>query len=186
MATLKSPCDVNWHVGLAIQVAREARRMTRAQLASAIGVSTERLVLLEDGNEEASAVDLHLLAKALNLDVAAFFVGLTGRGREDGDPRGTCALAFPDLLNVSIGARLRRAREASGLSPAALAILSGLRPSRIQRIEAGKSEAAASELFAIGEVLGLPVAFFFDGVSEEEDSPTLFGANRLGPSSAAA
>lgn len=186
MATIANPRTVNQHVGLAIEVARQARRMTLRQLAASIGLPVERLAAIEDGSEEASAVDLHLLAKALNLDVTAFFVGLdTSEGNDDED-RVRHRPAFPDLLNTTIGARLRRLRELNGLSAAALAVLSGLRTGRVQRIESGKSEAAASELFAIGQVLGVAVSFFFDGQQQGDEIPNLLNGNRFATSTAAA
>lgn len=186
MAMVMSPGDVNRYVGLAIQVARQARRMSLEQLAACIGLSRDRLVAIEEGHEEASAVDLHLLARTLNLDVCAFFIGLDPRfAGSDGSPSRR-RLAFPDLLNATIGARLRRLREINGLTPAALAVLSGLRSGRIQRIESGKVEAAASELFAIGRVLGVSVTFFFDGYQEGDEHPWLPDTGHFAPSTVAA
>ncbi len=186
MVTRFSPDCVNRSVGLAIQVARQVRQMTLPQLAAAIGLSSERLSRIEEGAEEASAVDMHLLAKALNLDVAAFFVGLDEDDMEDGSPGRPRRPAFPDLLNATIGARIRRLREATGLSPAALAVLCGLRSARILRLEHGKSEAAASELYAIGEVLGVSVTYFFDGKHESDDASSSWPGSRLPATDAAA
>jgi transcriptional regulator with XRE-family HTH domain len=186
MATLLSPGNVNRNVGLAISVARDARRMTVTQLAASIGLSAERLAAIENGSDEASAVDMHLLAQVPNLDVAAFFVGLDDLDADDAAEDRPRRLAFPDLLNATIGARMRRLREANGLSAAALAVLSGLRAGRIQRIEAGKSEAAASELYAIGQVLGVCVAFFFDGKRDSDEEPPARNGTRFASSTAAA
>ncbi len=186
MVTRLSPDCVNRYVGLAIQVARQMRQMTLPQLAAAIGLSTEGLARIEEGAEEASAVDMHLLAKALNLDVAAFFVGLDEddiEGASDGPLRRP---AVPDLLNATIGARIRRLREATGLSAAALAVLCGLRSARILRIENGKSEAAASELYAIAEVLGVSITYFFDGKHESDDASAVWPGSRLPAADAAA
>jgi transcriptional regulator with XRE-family HTH domain len=186
MAKVLSPGDVNRHVGMAVEVARQARQMTVEQLAAAIGLSPERLRRIEDGSEEASVVDMHLIARALNIDVSAFFFGLDHE-RGDGDSDGsTRRLVFPDLLNATIGARIRRVREATGLSAAALAMLSELRTGRILRIESGRSEAAASELFAIARVLGVAVSFFFDGRRHGEDEAPRQNGSRFGVSTAAA
>lgn len=186
MATLLSPAHVNRNVGLAIEVARRARQMTQSQLAASIGLSSQALSRIEDGSEEASAVDMHLLAQVLNLDVAAFFVGLDHEDDDDEAENRPRRPLFPELLNATIGARIRRLREANGLSTAALAVLSGLRTGRIQRIELGKSEAAASELYAIGQVLGVTVSFFFDGRNECDGESVFHDGGRFPASTAVA
>ena len=73
-----------------------------------------------------------------------------------------------------LAARLRAARTEAGLSQRELGIQAGLDPSvaspRINQYERGKHTPDTSTLGKLGEVLNLPVAYFF---ADEEDLATL-------------
>jgi len=59
-----------------------------------------------------------------------------------------------------LGARIRDARLAHGLSQETLAGKLGMDRSALARVEGGDRRVTALELFAVGEVLGLPLSFF--------------------------
>lgn len=174
MTALAKAACVNRHVGIAVRLAREERRMSVQHLAATVGLSADGVRRIEAGVEEANAVDLHLIAEALGVDVSAFFCGLD---QPKPPPRSTAdpseEIGFADLLNATIGVRLRRAREERCMTATELARRTGIRVVRLRRIERGDAEAAASELHALASRLGLSVSFFFDGSSETAEE--LFG-----------
>lgn len=73
-----------------------------------------------------------------------------------------------------VAARLREARTAAGLSQRELGVRAGLDPSvaspRINQYERGKHTPDTSTLAKLGEVLDVPVAYFF---ANEDDLATL-------------
>ena len=176
MTAIANANCVNRHVGIAVRLAREERRLTPERLAATVGLSVDGVLCIEAGAEEANAVDLHLIAQALDVDVSAFFCGLDQpKSRHGTAADQPAAIDFADLLNATIGVRIRRAREERGLSVSELAKRTGIRVMRIRRIERGDAEAAASELHALGCGLGLGVSFFFDGSTGTADEVFRFG-----------
>jgi transcriptional regulator with XRE-family HTH domain len=82
-----------------------------------------------------------------------------------------------------VAARLRAARTETGLSQRELGIEAGLDPSvaspRINQYERGKHTPDTSTLAKLGEVLDVPIAYFF---ASDDDLATLITAfHRLSP-----
>ncbi|WP_284322484.1 helix-turn-helix domain-containing protein [Dyella acidisoli] len=82
-----------------------------------------------------------------------------------------------------VATRLREARTATGLSQRELGIRAGLDPSvaspRINQYERGKHTPDTSTLAKLGEVLDLPIAYFF---ANEDDLADLIATyHRLSP-----
>lgn len=75
-------------------------------------------------------------------------------------------------VNVAIGARLRRHREACGLSRAALGQVLGVSPQQIQKYENGGNRIPAARLAVIAEILDHNVQDFY---TDEEDGPVFSG-----------
>ncbi len=81
-------------------------------------------------------------------------------------------------IDAYVGRRLKQRREELGLSQERLADFLGISFQQVQKYERGFNRVGASRLFQIGEALGVPTAFFFEGiepqnrgsVNEERDS----------------
>jgi transcriptional regulator with XRE-family HTH domain len=65
-------------------------------------------------------------------------------------------------IDVRIGARVRAARDAAGLSQSVLAAGLGISFQQIQKYEKGRNRFSASALQRVADLLGVPVAQFFD------------------------
>lgn len=160
---------VNRHVGEGLRLAREVRRMSAEQLAQDLGISLERLERIETGEEEATSTDLHLSAQTLGVNVSMFFEGLakpcTG-GRTEGRCRGQ---GLGRTVNANLGARMRLAREVRGFSLERLAQAAEIERQRLENLEYGEEEAAASDIHRLADVLGVAVAYFFEGVEGVTD-----------------
>jgi transcriptional regulator with XRE-family HTH domain len=82
------PSEVDRHVGQRIRMQRILVGMTQQQLATLIGVSYQQQHKYERGADRITAGRLHAIARALDVEVADFFVGLKGRAsvKDDGLP----------------------------------------------------------------------------------------------------
>lgn len=67
-------------------------------------------------------------------------------------------------IEVHIGARIRAARKAAGLSQEKLGVALGVTFQMIQKFEKGSSRIAASQLFIVAGALGIDVSYFFAGL----------------------
>lgn len=73
-----------------------------------------------------------------------------------------------------VGARIRERRIMMGLSQQQLAKMIGVTYQQAHKYERGLNRISAGRLFEIAQVLGVPVSWFFDGLSEgaaQEMSP---------------
>lgn len=171
---------VNRHVGEGLRLAREVRRISAEQLAQDLGISPERLERIETGEEEATSTDLHLSAQTLGVHVSMFFEGLakpyTG-ARTEGPCRGQ---GLGRIVNANLGARMRLAREVRGFSLERLAQAAGIERQRLENLEYGEEEAAASDIHCLADVLDVAVAYFFEGVTDQvpHDAPPKEAAPR--------
>jgi transcriptional regulator with XRE-family HTH domain len=108
------PCDVDRHVGQRIRMQRVLVGMTQQQLATQIGVSCQQQHKYERGADRITAGRLLAIARALDVDVADFFVGLGGRASAEHDD-------LPlELMRAFIGIRNRRHQKAICLLARAL------------------------------------------------------------------
>jgi transcriptional regulator with XRE-family HTH domain len=67
-------------------------------------------------------------------------------------------------VDVYVGKRVRHRRWMVGMTQQQLAEKVGIKFQQIQKYETGMNRVSASRLWDISEALGVPVAFFFDGV----------------------
>lgn len=77
--------------------------------------------------------------------------------------KGRAGLKTPDPIDAEVGARIRFQRRAIGLSQGKLAEALGVTFQQVQKYEKGKNRVGASRLQNLANVLGVPVAYFFDG-----------------------
>jgi transcriptional regulator with XRE-family HTH domain len=68
----------------------------------------------------------------------------------------------PDPVDVHVGQRLRLRRSIMGVSQTQLAEKVGLTFQAIQKYERGENRISASRLYQFAQILGVPVAYFFD------------------------
>lgn len=73
-----------------------------------------------------------------------------------------------------VGRRLREAREARGLTQIALSEMLGVSAQAVSQYEAGQSSPRPDVLARLTTVLNLPVAFFLDAVTDDEDNAPIF------------
>jgi transcriptional regulator with XRE-family HTH domain len=66
-----------------------------------------------------------------------------------------------------VGARIRERRVMMGLSQQQLAKMIGVTYQQAHKYERGLNRISAGRLFEIGQVLGVPVSWFFDGLAIE-------------------
>jgi transcriptional regulator with XRE-family HTH domain len=74
-------------------------------------------------------------------------------------------------VDVHVGKRIKERRKALDLTLAALGELVGLSFQQIQHYENGTTRIGASRLFELGEVLDVPVSYFFDDMPSELAGP---------------
>ena len=73
----------------------------------------------------------------------------------------------PNAVDVHVGSRIRLRRTLLGMSQTALAESVGLTFQQIQKYEKGGNRVSASRLWQFGQVLDVPVSFFFDDMPSE-------------------
>ncbi|WP_299730155.1 helix-turn-helix transcriptional regulator [uncultured Tateyamaria sp.] len=74
-------------------------------------------------------------------------------------------------VDVHVGKRIRQRRWLIGMTQQTLADLVGIKFQQIQKYETGSNRVSASRLWDIGEAMGVPVAFFFEGIKDENGHP---------------
>ncbi|RDI60055.1 helix-turn-helix domain-containing protein [Microvirga subterranea] len=73
----------------------------------------------------------------------------------------------PSGADVHIGSRIRKRRMLLGMSQEKLGDALGVTFQQVQKYERGTNRISAGRLQCIGEVLGVPAAYFFEGLSDE-------------------
>ena len=79
----------------------------------------------------------------------------------------------PNPIDVHVGARLRMRRVLQGMSQENLGERLDLTFQQVQKYEKGANRVSASRLYQIGEILKVPVEFFFEGLPD----PSTLGAS---------
>lgn len=72
-------------------------------------------------------------------------------------------------VDVHVGKRIRHRRWMNGTTQQQLAEKVGIKFQQIQKYETGMNRVSASRLWDISAVLGVPVSFFFEGLTEQTD-----------------
>lgn len=70
------------------------------------------------------------------------------------------------MVDVHVGKRIRQRRWLIGMTQQKLADMVGIKFQQIQKYETGANRVSASRLWDIGEAMGVPVAFFFEGLKD--------------------
>ena len=75
----------------------------------------------------------------------------------------------PNPIDIHVGHRLRLRRTLLGMSQERLAHLLGLTFQQIQKYERGVNRIGSSRLYELGQILHVPVSFFFDAMPDSDD-----------------
>lgn len=78
----------------------------------------------------------------------------------------------PNPIDIHVGARLRMRRVLQGMSQENLGERLDLTFQQVQKYEKGANRVSASRLYQIGEILRVPVEYFFDGLPDPSTSST--------------
>lgn len=71
------------------------------------------------------------------------------------------------MVDVHVGKRIRQRRWLIGMTQQKLADLVGIKFQQIQKYETGANRVSASRLWDIGGAMGVPAAFFFEGIKQD-------------------
>jgi transcriptional regulator with XRE-family HTH domain len=75
-------------------------------------------------------------------------------------------------VDIHVGKRVRQRRWMVGVTQQQLAEAVGIKFQQIQKYETGMNRISASRLWDIADALDVPVAFFFEGLEEDEIAST--------------
>lgn len=136
----KDPVEyISSSVGRKIRQTREAMGLTLVECGKRAGISYTHISEIERDNACPSLKTLEKLANALNKPVSYFLSG------------DTC---------ITLGEKVRKLREAQGLTQAKLARQVGLSDSLIAQIETGKAQPSLNTLDRLADVLGVSTSYF--------------------------
>lgn len=76
-------------------------------------------------------------------------------------------VAKPNPIDVHVGKRLRLRRTLLGMSQERLGDLLSLTFQQIQKYERGVNRIGSSRLYELGQILDVPVSFFFDDMADK-------------------
>ena len=88
---------------------------------------------------------------------------------EGGGARYGRGTGIPDPVDVHVGARIRTRRLLLGMNQETLANALGLTFQQVQKYEGGANRVSASRLAEVAEVLGVPIAYFFNDLDLADD-----------------
>ena len=73
-------------------------------------------------------------------------------------------------VDIHVGKRIRHRRWLTGMTQQQLAEKVGIKFQQIQKYETGMNRVSASRLWDISDTLGVPVSFFFEGLTPSENA----------------
>jgi len=80
-------------------------------------------------------------------------------------------------VDVHVGKRMRHRRWMNGTTQQQLAEKVGIKFQQIQKYETGMNRVSASRLWDIAHALGVPVAFFFEGLGAAAEQEVIAGSD---------
>jgi transcriptional regulator with XRE-family HTH domain len=83
-------------------------------------------------------------------------------------------LGMGNDIDLHLGKRLRRRRRLLGLTQQQLATVVGVRFQQIQKYECGANRISAARLWSLAEALEVPVAYFYDGLTQTPRAEAAF------------
>lgn len=151
-------------VGVLLRDARASAARTAEDCARLLRVAPDQIERWELGEEVPSLPQLELLAYYLDVPISHFWgtetLKTSRAGREDIQPE------YINLRNRMVGALLRQAREASGLSLDTLSETSGIPAEQIRRYELGESAPGIHELSVLASGVNQNLSYFLESSSQ--------------------
>lgn len=97
--------------------------------------------------------------------------------------RGRTPSGQPNPIDVHVGNRIRLRRSILGWSQEKLAAMLGLTFQQVQKYERGSNRVGASRLWDIGNVMSVPINFFFEDMDKNIalQSPRVFSSTEIEP-----
>src|SRR5262245_5025487 len=77
----------------------------------------------------------------------------------------------PNYIDRHVGNRVRMRRLMIGMSQEKLGELLGITFQQVQKYEKGSNRVSASRLYYLGQILGVPVQFFYDELPVTDSQP---------------
>ena len=148
-------------VGVLLRDARQAAGRTAQECADRLGITAAAYRSCEAGKRGISLPELEILAHALNVPVDHFWGAQTLAAERESEPLPDSAQIIA-LRQRIIGARLRQARTAAGLSMKALGEPLGLSAGRLSDYEFGARPLPLPELEALAGALGQTIEDFLE------------------------
>jgi transcriptional regulator with XRE-family HTH domain len=148
-------------LGVLLRDARQAAGKTMEECAALLGVAADEYEEFEMGGLSLSLPELELLAYMLDVPLAHFWNGRTLAAAQA--PAAEPIEAADELLVLRhrmVGAQVRSARSAAGLSHAELAQAAGLSAEDLPAYELGEEPIPLPELEALAQALRLPIQHF--------------------------
>jgi transcriptional regulator with XRE-family HTH domain len=93
--------------------------------------------------------------------------------------RGATGTQRAKAADLHVGARIRERRVTLGLSQQQLAAMIGVTYQQAHKYERGLNRISAGRLFQIAQVLGVPVAWFFDGLADSDAAQPVSPRQRM-------
>lgn len=87
-----------------------------------------------------------------------------------------------NLVDLFVGARVRQRRMVLGLQEQDLALMAGITTEMLARLEAGTERIGAPRLHQLGQLLNVPISWFFSGL--DADGEVQFGGMLPSPAQA--
>jgi len=78
----------------------------------------------------------------------------------------------PQEVDLHVGERMRLLRAERGMSQSELAAAAGVTYQQLQKYEWGRNRVSASRLYAISQILGADVSYFFEGLDDSQSGDT--------------
>jgi transcriptional regulator with XRE-family HTH domain len=151
-------------VGVLLRDARLNARRTLEECARLLNVPSSQIETWEYGDSVPSLPQLELLAYYLNVPVSHFWgletLNSSGNLEEKSQPE------YLTLRNRMVGALLRQAREAAGVTIDDLAELCGLSASKISEYELGEAAPPIHELSVLASGVDKNLNYFLESTSQ--------------------
>ncbi len=104
---------------------------------------------------------------------------LHAAGFGDAAPRESRPAGRASLADRHVGARIRERRTMLGLSQQQLAQMIGVTYQQAHKYERGFNRISAGRLYDIAGVLGVPIAWFFEGLAPDEEAQAVTPRQRM-------
>jgi transcriptional regulator with XRE-family HTH domain len=147
-------------VGVLLRDARQHARRSLEECARLLRVEPSQMEAWEYGDAAPSLPQLELLANYLDVPVSQFWSGTTLL--DEADERASAKSEYLALRDRMIGALLRQSREDAGMTPEALAEVSGITAAQVEAYELGDAPLPMHVLTVLASGVKKNVSYFLE------------------------